>query len=97
LIAKTENYLDQKIQKEKRRSPVSKNEIARWLIEQAVKNQLPFQFVMFNAWFSSAENMMFIKHEQKRDFICPLKTNRKVALSLADKRQDIFKEWRRLS
>ena len=28
---------------------------------------------------------MFIKHEQERDFICPLKTNRKVALSLAAK------------
>ncbi|MCP9495274.1 MAG: hypothetical protein MSG64_12685 [Pyrinomonadaceae bacterium MAG19_C2-C3] len=29
--------------------------------------------------------MMFIKHEQERDFICPIKTNRKVAVSLAAK------------
>ncbi len=40
---------------------------------------------MFDAWFASAENMVFIKHEQERDFICPLKTNRKVAVSLAAK------------
>jgi hypothetical protein len=40
---------------------------------------------LFDSWFASAENMMFIKHEQESDFICPLKTNRKVAVSLADK------------
>ncbi len=34
--------------------------------------------------------MLFIKDEQKRDFICPLKTNRKIALSLADKQQGHF-------
>src|SRR5436305_10052191 len=34
LIAKTETYLDQKTQKEKRRSPVSKNEYCRGLIKQ---------------------------------------------------------------
>jgi hypothetical protein len=33
---------------------------------------------------------MFIKHEQARDFICPLKSNRKVALSLPDKQQGRF-------
>ena len=31
--------------------------------------------------------MVFIKQRQHRDFICPLKTNRKVALSQADKQQ----------
>jgi len=63
LIAKTETDIDRKTQKEKRRSPVSKNEIARQLIEQAVENQLPFRFVLFDVWFASAENMMFIKHK----------------------------------
>jgi hypothetical protein len=38
-------------------------------------------------WFSSADNMVFIKRDQKRDFVCPLKTNRKVALSRKDKAQ----------
>jgi DDE superfamily endonuclease len=87
LVAKTQKYIDPKTQKEKRRSPVSKNEVCRGLIKQAVRNRLPFRFVLFDVWFASAENMVFIKHPQHRDFICPLKTNRKVALSQADKQQ----------
>jgi hypothetical protein len=87
LVAKTQKYTDPKTQKEKRRSPVSKNVVCQEQIKQAVTNRLPFRFVLFDVWFASAETMMFIKQEQKRDFICPLKTNRKVALSVADKYQ----------
>jgi hypothetical protein len=87
LVAKTEKYLDPKTQKEKRRSPVSKNDVCRALIKQAVKNRIPFRFVLFDIWFASAENMGFLKQHQHRDFICPLKANRKVALSKADKQQ----------
>lgn len=87
LIAKTELYVDAKTGKQKRRSPNTKNEFCRELIRQAIKNQLPLRFVLFDVWFSSADNMRFIKVEQKRDFICPLKSNRKVALSRQDKAQ----------
>ena len=79
LIAKTEKYLDPKTQKEKRRSPVSKNALCRELIKQAGANHIPFRCVVFDTWFASAENMGFIKRAQHRDFVCPLKTNRKVA------------------
>ena len=87
LVAKTEKYTDAKTQKEKRRSPVSKNNVCQEIIKQAVTNRLLFRFVLFDVWFASAETMMFIKQKQHRDFICPLKTNRKVALSPADKQQ----------
>jgi hypothetical protein len=87
LVAKTEKYTDPKTQKEKRRSPVSKNEVCQELIKQAVTNLIPFRFVLFDVWFASAENMVFIKQQHHHDFICPLKTNRKVALSKADKQQ----------
>src|SRR6476659_380212 len=87
LMAKTETYLDPKTQQEKRRSPVSKNDVCRALIKQAVRNRLPFRFVLFDVWFASAENMVFIKPQQHRNFICPLKTKRKVALRKADKQQ----------
>jgi hypothetical protein len=87
LVAKTEKYTDAKTQKEKRRSPVSKNEVCHELIKQAVRNRIPFRCVLFDVWFASAETMIFIKHQQHRDFICPLKTNRKVALSKTDKQQ----------
>lgn len=90
LVAKTEKYLDRKTEKEKRRSPASKNEIALELIGQAVRNRLPFRFVLFDSWFSSKENMMKIKGELHKDFICPIKTNRKVAMSLAAKLKGQF-------
>jgi DDE superfamily endonuclease len=87
LIAKTEQYVDKKDGKTKRRSPVTKNDYARQMLEQAVDNQIPFKYVLNDVWFASAENMVFIKQTLKKDFIMPLKTNRKVALSLENKGQ----------
>lgn len=87
LIAKTEVYVDAKSGETKRRSPISKNEHYRELIQQAHNNQLPFRYVLNDVWFAAAENMMFIKNTVKRDFVMPIKSNRKVALSWADKQQ----------
>jgi hypothetical protein len=85
LIAKTEVYLDPKDGKAKRRSPVGKNEYYRAMLQQAVDNQIPFRYVVNDVWYASAENMRFVKQMLHKDFIMPLKANRKVALSLADK------------
>jgi hypothetical protein len=87
LGAKTEKYIDPKTQKEKRRSPVSKNAVWQAILKQAVTNLLPFRFVLFDVGFASADTRVFIKQQQHRDFLCPLKTARKVALSVADKPQ----------
>jgi hypothetical protein len=87
LIAKTEPYVDKKDGKTKRRSPVTKNEHARQILRQAVVNQIPFTYVLNDVWFASAENMRFIMQDLQKDFVMPLKANRKVALSLDDKRQ----------
>ena len=84
LISKTEHYIDPKDLKEKRRSRVSKNQLARIQIEYAVRNKVKFRFVLFDVWFSSVENLRFILKNRKH-FICPLKSNRKVALSKAAK------------
>ena len=40
--------------------------------------------LLFDIWFSSRENMRFIKETLKKDFICGLKKNRLVALSKED-------------
>ena len=87
LIEKTEFYIDKKTGKEKRRSPITKNEVFQDLLRQAVANDIPFRYVLADVWFASAKNMMFVKHEIQHDFIMPIKTNRKVALSLDDKKQ----------
>jgi hypothetical protein len=92
LVQKTEKYLDPKDGKEKRRSLISKNELAQNQIGYAIKNKVKFRFVLFDAWFSSVENMKFIlKH--KKHFICPLKSNRKIAVSRNDKLQG---RWQKL-
>jgi len=55
------------------------------MILQAVKNQVLFRFVLFDLWFASSENLMFIKHTCEKEVICPIKHNRKIALSPEDK------------
>ena len=85
LVSKTEVSFDPKTERFKRRATVSKNCLAREMIGQVVKNQVLFAFVLFDVWFASQENLVFIKQELAKDFICPLKANRKVALSLEDK------------
>lgn len=84
LIAKTEVYFD-KAGRAQRRSSVGKNEYYRTMLQHAVTNQIPFRYVMNDIWYSSAENMRFVKQTLPKDFIMPLKANRKVALSRADK------------
>ena len=85
VIAKTEHYIDKKDGKEKRRSPVGKNDSYRTMLQQAVTNRIPFRYVLNDVWFASAENMVFVKQTLQKDFVMPLKANRKVALSAADK------------
>jgi hypothetical protein len=91
LIAKTERYLDAKSGKQKRRSPVSKNDYYRLMVQQAVENQIRFRYVLSDVWFSAADNMMFVKRGLVRDFVMPIKSNRKVALTLADKQQGRYR------
>ena len=86
LVEKTEFYIDKKTGQEKRRSPVNKNEMYRQLLRQVNQNQIRFRYVLNDVWFASADNMKFVKHELARDFVMPLKTNRKLALSLEDKK-----------
>ena len=81
LVRKTQRYMDSKDGKEKRRSDRTKNEMYRDLLQQAIKNQIPFKYVLNDIWFASAENINFVKLTLKKEFVMPLKGNRKVALS----------------
>lgn len=82
LVEKTEVDVDAQSGKTKRRSKVGKNEYARKLLQSAVDNQIPFKYILNDVWFASAENMRFIVLDLHKHFVMPLKTNRKVALSL---------------
>src|SRR5258708_6527695 len=93
IVEKTETYVDKKDGKQKRRSHVSKNQYYRELLTAAKRNQIPFRYVLSDVWYSAAENMLFIKHDLDKDFVMPLKANRKVALSEQAKRDG---QWVRL-
>ena len=85
LVCKTEHYTDEK-GKKKRRSEITKNELVRDKLGQLTfQNQIQFKYILFDIWFASAENMTFIHKKLKKIFICPLKDNRLVALSLKEK------------
>lgn len=87
LVEKTLRFTDPKTGKEKRKSPLTKNEHCRNLLEHATKNRVPFRYVLTDVWYGSSENICFIKEKLTKDVITPLKSNRKVALSDDDKRQ----------
>jgi len=64
--------------------PATKNEMFREILSKAVGNNLKFQMVLSDRWYSSAENMKYIVYDLDRDFIMPIKSNRLVALTEAD-------------
>jgi hypothetical protein len=87
IVSKTEPYQDPKTGKTRRKSALTKNERYRQLLSIAQKNGLIYRYVLNDSWYACAENMRFIKHDLKKDFIMPLKENRKVALRLSDKQK----------
>ncbi len=85
LITKTIKYTDPKDNKEKRKSEVNKNELFRNNFNCIMKNHIKLEITLFDIWYGSVENLNFINgHRQK--YICPLKSNRKLALSKNEKK-----------
>ena len=94
LIHKTELVTEEKVGKDgtstscqRWQSPVTKNEIARKMVSSVLAKQIPFRYVLADTWFSCAENMTFFKQTSKKDFIMPLKSNRKVAFAPQPKKK----------
>lgn len=81
IVEKNDLYVDAKTGKAKRRSPITKNQRYLMLLRVAVHNQVQFRYVLNDVWFASADNMKYVKTTLKKDFIMPLKSNRKVVLS----------------
>jgi len=96
LITKTEEHVDAKTGKIKHQSLQTKNELYRDLVKQAVKNQIQFRYVINDIWYASAENMQFVKQEQSKDFVMPLKDNRKTASTQEEKKQGKYVQLKSL-
>ena len=84
LVTKTEAYVDTKSGKPKRRSQLTKNARYRMLLQICAHNRLQFRYVLNDSWYSASDNMTFIHGDLKKDFVMPVKSNRKLALSEAD-------------
>jgi hypothetical protein len=90
LVQKTEWVKSAKTGKEHWESKETKNEMLRRMVDAFVRTQTPFRYVLADTWYASAENMAFIKAKKRKEFVFPLKGNRKVALSLEAKKQKQF-------
>ena len=77
--------------KEVRKSSLTKNEQVRAMLKACAQNNIKFRTVIADTWYSAAETMTFIAEELKRFFLLPLKSNRKVALSLQEKEQGQYR------
>jgi hypothetical protein len=90
LIRKPIRSSDLKTRREKRRSAVTKNELLRAMIDTCMKNRIKFTWSLFDSWFSSVDNMKYIKLEHKKEFIGALKSNRLVASTEEDRKNKKF-------
>ena len=86
IITKSEKEYEDKKKKWVKKSKFTKNEIMRDKLEILnFDNQLKYRYVLMDKWFASVENLVFIDDVLKKKFVCPLKKNRKVALSREEK------------
>ena len=90
LLKKNEYFIYQKTAKVKRRSSVTKNKLMQKMLTVAQHNRVLYGYVLADSWFSSADNMKFIKKVIQKEFILALKFHRLAALSLEDKLQGKF-------
>jgi hypothetical protein len=93
LSRKPQWVFNKKKKRWQRKSPRTKNELYRQMLEASTKkNRIKFRYVLNDVWYASAENMRYIKEKLEKEFIMPLKANRKVALSLEDKKQGAYEQ-----
>jgi IS4 transposase len=92
-IQKTEKYIDKKTGKERRKSVKTKNEYFREMAKIAIfDNQIKCKWLLADVWFSSNDNMEYIKFDLKKDFVMPIKTNRLVCTTPEEKRKGKFQQ-----
>ena len=90
LITKPILYTDVKTRRVKRMSLVTKNDLMRDMLSVCKRNRIKYRYVLADSWFSSKENLQFIRNSINKHFVIALKSNRTVALSYEDKRQGRF-------
>ena len=90
LITKQVLYSDVKTRRVKRKSLVTKNDLMRDMLSVCKRNRIKYRYVLADSWFSSKENLQFIRNSLEKHFVIAIKSNRTVALSYEDKRAGRF-------
>jgi len=87
VIEKSIYYCDLKTKKVKNRSPKSKNELARELIQKAIDAGIDFDYVLADNWFCCGETLSFINKLDKK-FIFGIKSNRNIYNTIDEREQN---------
>lgn len=85
-IRKDVLFCDVATKKVKRQSSISKNQMFRSMIAQAMNNNIKFEYILSDTWFGAKKNMEFINYDMKKKFIFGIKANRLIAFSEQDKK-----------
>ena len=80
VVKKLEPHLDFDKNIWKRPQTKTKHEILEGMLRFAVQNEVPFKRVLFDVWYGSADNMRLVKLDLNKEFITPIKENRKIKL-----------------
>jgi hypothetical protein len=70
--------------KQQRKASKTKNDLFKELVISA-NERMPIDYVAADSWYSSADNMQVLHHQERLKFVIAIKSNRKVALSKAAK------------
>lgn len=54
----------------------------RRMLAACERNEIEFRYVSNDVWCASSENVLCVKERLKKEFVTPLKANRKVATCL---------------
>lgn len=90
-------YGDIATRKIKRKSSVSKNQMFRLIIAQAVTNEVKFDYVLADNWFGAKKNREFIHYDMKKKFIIGIKSNRLIALSEKERKKSQYRNLNTLN
>ena len=86
-VCKDVIFCDVATRKIKRESSISKNQMFRSIISQAITNHVLFEYILADNWFGAKKNMEFIHYEIKKKFIIGIKANRLIALSEEERKK----------
>ncbi len=80
-------FCDIGTRKVKRQSSISKNQMFRSMIAQAIANGIKFDYILADNWFGAKKNMEFIHYDMKKKFTIGIKANRLFALSEEERKK----------